>query len=276
MKIENEDGKTIITLEENDKLKLQTTCGLDAINIKSNGEKIDIIGGSNLINSIKGKGMIERVVIPPVINASEIIEKCDKWLDMFRKTHDKFKELVLSKEYREENMVMELLFSNFFSLEDTTVSGFTIDIDIKLFDTIVQEGLTISVSSENEDVYAYLVANVIDYYVSKNYKGTQIKFKDMGFNGILYSNEKKESKGCVPMLAQTNNLREKTSLDRVLNSILQAHNLCISTNQIISKLRDSISNQPMNDRFYESIEYSETQYNHIIGKDPVRTNSKNN
>jgi hypothetical protein len=274
MKIENEDGNIIVTLEKDDTLKLQTLNGLDVVNVESDGNKLDIIGGSNIINSIKGNGMIEKVVVPPVVYASEIIEKCDKWLDMFRKIHDKFKELALSKEYRDENLVMELVFSNFTYLEDTTVRGASIDIDIKLFDTIVQEGLTISVCDENEDVYAYLVANVIDYYVSNNYKGTQIKF--MNYNGILYSNEKKDNKSLVPMLANTCNLRENARLNKVVNSVLEAHNLNISTDQIINNLRDKITNQPINNKFYESIEHSETQFNYYFGKDPVRTNSNKN
>ena len=44
--------------------------------------------------------MLERVYIPPVVSSEDIINKCDKWIEMFKKVHDVFKKLVLSEKYR--------------------------------------------------------------------------------------------------------------------------------------------------------------------------------
>lgn len=41
--------------------------------------------------------MLERVYIPPVVFSEDIINKCDKWKEMFKKVHDVFKKLVLSE-----------------------------------------------------------------------------------------------------------------------------------------------------------------------------------
>ena len=200
----------VIVLGENDKIKIKLPNRCEAITIKSDGKSIDISGGSELIGSIKGTGMSEKVDIPPVISSLDIIEKCDKWLEMFRKIHDKFRELVLTDEYREQNVVMKLSFSSFFSFEDSNIKERTINLDLKQYSTIIQEGVTISIDEANEDVYAYLVANVLDYYVSKNYKGAKINNMSMDFNYFLYSNESKDKETAVPMLAEICSLMESS------------------------------------------------------------------
>lgn len=74
--------------------------------------------------------MLEKVSIPPTtLSSKEIIEKCDNWLDMFKKVHDKFKKIVLTDEYRKQNVIMELSFSRLFSFSDGNVKGRTIDLD---------------------------------------------------------------------------------------------------------------------------------------------------
>ena len=269
------EKSNVIVLGENDEIKIKLPNRCEAITIKSDGKNIDISGGSELIGSIKGTGMLEKVDIPPVISSLDIIEKCDKWLEMFRKIHDKFRELVLTDEYREQNVVMKLSFSSFFSFEDSNIKGRTIDLDLKQYSTIIQKGVTISIDEANEDVYAYLVANVLDYYVSKNYKGTKINNMSMHFNDILYSNESKDKETVVPMLAGICSLMESSELSRVVNSILGAHNLGVSSKQIIANLRNRISNQQVGDRIDSGISYTERQFEYVIngneGKVPVKT-----
>lgn len=267
------EKSNVIVLGENDEIKIKLPNRWEAITIKSDGKNIDISGGSELIGSIRGTGMLEKMDIPPVISSLDIIEKCDKWLEMFRKIHDKFRELVLTDEYREQNVVMKLSFSSFF--EDSNIKVRTINLDLKQYSTIIQEGVTISIDEANEDVYAYLVANVLDYYVSKNYKGTKINNMSMHFNDILYSNESKDKETVVPMLAGIRSLMESSELSRVVNSILGAHNLGVSSKQIIANLRNRISNQQVGDRIDSGISYTERQFEYVIngnkGKGPVKT-----
>ena len=277
MKFENENGEQILILEKNDKIKIKTSGEFKSITLKSDGEKIDISGSSELVGSIKGLGMLEKMYIPPVVSSQDIIEKCDKWLEMFRKIHDRFKELVLKDEYRKQNITMDLSFPSFLSLNG---DGRIIDLDLTQFNTILQDGVHISIDEANEDVYAYLVANVLDYYVSKNYVGTKINNMSMDFNGVLYSNEPKIDGSTVPMIAGLNSLMESFKLSRVVNGIIGVHNLGLSSKQIIDNLRNKISDQQIGDSIDFGISYTEQQIKYVINideeKSPVKKLTRNN
>lgn len=266
MKFEKIDGVQYIALEKNDEICITTPDELEQkqIKIRNNDEGLEISGNSSIISSIRGEGMLEKVYIPPVISSEEIIEKCDKWLDMFKQVHDTFKKLVLTDEYRKQNVVMKLSFPTFFSFTDSNVKGRAIDLDLKQYDTILKEGVTISIDEANEDVYSYLVASVLDYYVSQNLGGQQIDLLD--FNSILYSNEKHERGTTVPILAGLGSLTESSKYYKIVTSILGNHNVGESSEQLIANLRDRISNQQIGDRMDLGINHSSNQCEHILKK----------
>ena len=284
MKFKDINGVPTITLEESDKLIIKLPNSYEAITIKRNGKKIDISGGSELIGSIIGNGMLEKIYIPPVTSSQDIIDKCDKWLEMYRKIHDKFKELVLKEEYREQNITMELSFpkinyNDYFTIKESKVR--TIDLDLKQDSIIVQPGASIIIDEANENVYAYLVANVIDYYVQNNYKEKKINNMSVNFYAALYSNEQKAKGKPYPIRATLDPLIHSSELYNVVNSILTTHNLGISSKQIIDNLRNRISNQQIGDSFDYGISYTEQQLGYIINdnevKEPVKklTREKN-
>ena len=267
MKFEKIDGVQYIVLEKNDEICITTPDELEQkqIEIRNNDEGLEISGNSSIISSIRGEGMLEKVYIPPqVISSEEIIEKCDKWIDMFKQVHDTFKKLVLTDEYRKQHVVMELSFPTFFSFTDRNVKGRVIDLVLKQYGTILKEGVTISIDEANEDVYSYLVASVLDYYVSQNLEGQQIDLMD--FNSVLYSNEKHERGTTVPMLAGLDSLTESSEYYKIVTSILGNHNVGESSEQLIANLRNRISNQQIGDRMDAGINHSSNQCEHILKK----------
>ena len=266
MRFEKIDGVQYIVLEKNDEICITTPDELEEkqIEIKSNDEGLEISGNSSIVSSIRGEGMLEKVYIPPVISSEEIIEKCDKWLEMFKQVHDIFKKLVLTDEYRNQNVIMELSFPTFFSFADSNVKGRVIDLNLKQHGTILKEGVTISIDEANEDVYSYLAASVLDYYVSQNLKGQQIDLMD--FNSILYSNEKRERGTTFPMLAMLGSLTESSEYYKMITSILGNHNVGESSEQLIANLRNRISNQQIGDRMDSGIKHSSNQCEHILKK----------
>ena len=44
-----------------------------------------------------------------------------------------------------------------------------INLNLKRYGDIIQEGVTISIDEISSDIYTYIMANVISYYISKNY-----------------------------------------------------------------------------------------------------------
>ena len=267
MKFEKIDGVQYIVLENNDEICITTPDSYDnkKIEIKRNNEGFEISGNSSIVSSIRGEGMLEKVYIPPVISKEEIIKKCDTWLEMFKQVHDAFKKLVLTDKYREQDIVMRLDFSTFFSFTDRGVKGGCIDLDLKRYGIIFKEGVTISIDEANKDIYSYLVASVLNYYVSKNLKGTQIDLEE--FNGALGSNNKrKNGAATVPMLAGLGSLIESPEYRKIIDIILYNHNLGESSDQLIANLKNRIFSQQIGDRIDNSIEYSSEQCEYVLKK----------
>ena len=266
MKIEKIGKRQYIVLEENDRIFLTTPEKLDDadIEITRKDDGISISGDSSLVKSIRGDGMLEKVYIQPVVSSQEIIEKCDKWLEMFRKIHDKFRELVLSEKYKKQHIVMMLSFTSFISLSNENIKGRTINLNLKQYNTIIQEGVTISIDEETEkDIYAYLVANVLEYYISQNYVGEEIDdLKDWDWH--LHSIETPQDGESVPIFSNLSLLREIPEYEKIVISIIGNHNVGLSSNQLISNLRNKISDRQLSDRIDKSINYSTNQYEHIF------------
>lgn len=266
MKIIEKKGVPYIILEPNDKVCITTPNELDKkqITIEEKDKGLAISGNSSIVSSIHGSGMLEKVYIPPVVSSEEIIRKCDQWFDMFKQVHDTFKKLVLTDKYRQQNVAMELSFETFFSPSDSNVKGKIIDLDLKQYGKILQEGVRILIDEANEDIYSYLVAIVLDYYVSQNLGSEEIDL--MYFNGTLYSDEKYERGTISPMLAMLGTLTESTKYYRIVASILGNHNIGESSEQLIANLRNRISNQQIGDRMDSSISHSSNQCKHILKK----------
>lgn len=266
MKFENINGIQHIILEKNDKISITTegSHGDMTVNIECQNYGLNITGSSSLINTIKGEGMLEKVFIQPTLSAGEIIDKCDQWIEMFKKVHDKFRELVLTDRYRKQNITMDLSFCEFFSFSDKNVKGRKIDIDLRQYGTIIQEGVTISIDEVNEEVYKYLLANVLHHYLSVNYAGTTINNIALDWNHILYSNNNWPKDSTAPIICSLGGLYESKEYENIITSIITSHNLNQSPEQIIDNLRQSIYNQQLSDRFDRDINHSIKQYEHII------------
>lgn len=149
------------------------------------------------------------------------------------------------------------------------LKGRNIDINVSDMDnyTLMKEQLEKNqqkLEQANEDVYSYLAACVLDYYVSQNLGDKEIDL--LGFNSILYSNEKYERGATVPMLAMLGSLTESQEYYKIVASILGNHNIGESSEQIISNLRNRISNQQIGDRMDSSISHSSNQCDHILKK----------
>ena len=269
MKFERIDGVQYIILEDKEKVCVTTNYEYSEgdgqkIKIENGDNGLTISGDSSVISSIRGDGILEKVYIPPVLTSEEIIDKCDKWLDMFKRVHDVFAESVKTQEYREQSILMELCFSNFFSLNDKNVNGKSIDLDLKQYGNIIKEGVTLSIDDENEDVFKYIYASVLDYYISRNLEGEEIDL--MNFNGSLYSRIEDGPSSSVPMIASLSTLTQVSDYYRIFATIAGNHNIGETSDQLIANLRNRIKAQQMGDRMDLNINHSARQCEYVLKK----------
>lgn len=171
-----------------------------------------------------------------------ILEKCDKWLEMFYDIHDKFCEVVLSKGYNKKNIHMELYFGEYTS-ENGTKSR-TINLDLRHYGNMVENGIMISLDESNESIYQYLVANVLNYYINQNYIifDSLKECENENWSFILYSSYENTVSTCPPILANLQALHTSNSLTSIVKSIIECYNNNKSTKDIIGNLRRKISN----------------------------------
>lgn len=200
------------------------------------------------------------------IDYLSIFEKCDKWLECFYDIHDKFVEVVLSKGYNKKNVRMELSFGEYTSENGTKCR--TINLDLKHFENIVEEGITISLDENSKDIYQYLVANVLDYYINQNYiiECSSIDYNNDNFSFILYSSYENTVGSCPPILANLQALHTSDSLTSIVKSIIECHNTNKSTKDIIVNLRVKISNETKDNSLNRCIKESYRQYQLIMKK----------
>lgn len=190
MKFEERNGKEYIILDKNDHIYFTTKDAMDenceAIEVAMGDNGFCISGNSSLIEKISGEGMLSKVYLPPVLPAEEIVEKCDQWLEMYKKVHDKFKELVLTERYKKQHVTMALSFFNGKSLDGSKDTS-NISLNLQLLNDVIQEGVSISINEDNDDIFQYLMVNVLDYYLAKNYSSSNVGCQSLDWNGILFS-----------------------------------------------------------------------------------------
>ena len=148
-------------------------------------------------------------------------------------------------------------------LGDSNNKGKCITLDLERMGTVIQEGVDVSIRDVNDDVYAYLFASVLDYYVSQNFVNTKIDIKD--YNGMLYSNKKRERRLSVPMLANLCNFNNDPVYWKIIDSILCNHNVGKTSEQLINNLKNKIFNQQIDD-FDSLIDYSSDQCQYVLKK----------
>lgn len=178
MELKKNDDKFYVILEENEKVYLGNHSEEQFLQVNNKDNQFVITGDSSLISSIRGEGMLEKVYIPPVFSQKEILGYCDEWLQQFYVVHDLFKKLVLSPKYFSKRARHHLEFdaeSRYIGLH-VTHSG-----------SVIHEGPSIFAHSENEDVYRYLVLNVLNYYLQKNFSDDIMNSDDFINNYSLFS-----------------------------------------------------------------------------------------
>lgn len=264
MKFESINGVQHIILDKNDKICLTTSEELGKRKVTINGTEggLDISGDSSIVSSIRGDGMLDKIYIPPVLSSDDIAEKCDKWLDMFRKVHDTFKDLVLTREYNHEEISMSLSFPIGVSFNGK--KGRYIKLDLVKYGDSIKDGVSIYVDDECEDIYAYLVANVIDYYLQKNYEGFKVDLYDPSFSNCLYSDFSSEIYRVKPMVASIGLLLDDSYYYKVVSALINTHAVDVPSKQFIENLRGKITCHMYNERFEEYLNYSTRQYEDIV------------
>jgi hypothetical protein len=261
MKIEERENGKYIIIEKNDNIKLAIPSTLSTIIIKSvEGEGLlEISGDSSIISQIKGIGMLEKVEIIPNTLSEEIIEKCEKWLDIFKKTHDELRKLVLTDKYRDQDVTLCFECYDSFSFENKNCKERGLGLKLTRYGNTIVNGVAIDVDIKNDDVFAYLYASTLDYYLKENCMQKKVNLDE--FNYCLTSSIKKEEGKVNPIVAHLSSFNN--DCEELVISLIMANNVGMPTDSLLSKYRNRICSQQIYDNLDYSIEQSSKQYEYI-------------
>lgn len=230
----------------------------DKIVVSCKSDKLNISGSSLAIGQIRGEGMLEKVYIPPVLSYGELVVRCEEWLDMFNEELEYFKDFVRKESFHSDSKIMlEVSFNRFQSKIDSR-TGRTIRIDLVSPISIIQEGASIDVDDENGTLYRYLVASVISKYLSVCCAVTKV---DIGLSWDMKLHDCSRDLSTMYL----SNLLQDSEYSRIIYQIIGCHNIGISTDQIISDLREQIVPQCLlSSNLDDSITRSKRQHEYII------------
>lgn len=257
MRFEKIDNKQFIILEDNDEIyiKPQNSIYDDNIKVVNTNNKLDIFAKKDIVNTIRGKDILNKVCVIPIKTKEEIIKLLDEWLDMFRKTYDIFDKLVKTEEYKRENIKVKLDFD----INDKKY--YSIKLCLSHMLSCIKIGSEIKVPKEDIMIYLYLISNVIEHYF-KSFDGYQIEYLNAlsDSDNIYVRNGNNE---IINVLSNIKKLASSFIIEPVVTRLILDHNLNNSSSNLISNLKDKIENQQISEIYNKYIDYTKRQYEDI-------------
>ena len=253
MIIQEKSDKKYIVLDENESVglvasgKRQTT----GISVTNKDGRMDVVPDPEAVNVVR-EGKLD------------IFEKCDKWFETFTKVHDMFRELALSDRCKRRNINMKVNVSVYVNVKKDNDMGKCIDLDLKLYRDVIQEGPSLEIPSENEDVFKYMLARVLEYYLIKNYGDKEVELPDI-WSFSLESADNVEYEEVYPIEFSMGILKELPEYRELIKKIIYKYNLGLPIKPMIEELKSKITDSEPIERINESVSYSERQLKNISG-----------
>lgn len=266
MRFENINRRKCLVLDRLDGIYLTTEeyVGSKVIKVECDGSKLRFSGTGEIAEEIVGEDMLEKVTFPKLLSKEEVIEKCDIWLEMFKKVHDTFCSLVLTKKYQEEKVGMTLLISNDLDEFDKTKEKRKISLALMTHQNMIQKGVSIStVGEENETLFPYLALHVVKHYLSKNYNKF-IQYSEDSLSFLLTSDYVFAESEIQPMVLYIGCSKPSTSYLDFFRRVFSSHNLGLPISTMEVGLTDCISNQYLSASFLDDYHESLRQYENLI------------
>ena len=248
MRIQKKNDKKYIILDENESVSLIAT-----------GKRQTTAAS---VNNYEGR--IEVVPDPKsldVIKNESVIEKCDRWFETFTKVHDMFRDLALTDRCKKRDINMQVGVSSYVYV-NAKGTGKCIDIDLKRRGDMIQEGPFLEIPTENEDVFKYMFARVLEYYLTKNYGDTEIVLPDI-WSYRLTSGDQVEYEEVFPAEFNMSILRELPEYRELIKKIIYKYNLGLPLKPLIEELRSKIEAPLSTENIDKSIDYSERKLDEL-------------
>ena len=263
---DSKNGKNQIYLEEGEKLFV-TTVGNEeykSVELKNVDGKVVIKGLNDVVSKEENTNVSEKY------DESDFFRACATWLEYFVAIHDKLRAKAFSSVYSSTPVTMKLYAGGFSVASDKEESKVGKEIELKLQSTLdsnLFNGVNIEIYDENESLYRFLLASVLNHYIKANYGEHQIEDKyDRVMNANLFSCMKPEGR-VQPVFASLASLTNASvEYYVILDKLITNHNIGISSDSFILDLKNNITEEVKKNTIstlVESINHSKEQLEKI-------------
>ena len=252
MKIITVDKTIHVILDEGEKVVVTTPQSFckNALQIENQQQKFILSGNSELVQEIKGESLKEKITDHPTFSKEEILEKCDLWLNEFKKINDLFYAMALVPKYFDKNAYLLLEFSTSSYLSRPNEKRNNIGLSFYKDGKQIQKGIDISIPEENKEIYQYLMTATLSYFLAMNFKGDRISFSSDP--GYLWKST--EVKGKYPVRISFAPLLQSKEDTLILKLLIESHNLHCSNDDFINEQKEKITSQKMNQETIKKLE----------------------
>ena len=262
MRIEKINNEEYIILEENDTIKIALPNKVEKLVIRRTNNKLDVLGNADIVNYIKGNGMLAKLEMKPFTSKEDIIKKCDDWFEKYKVVYDEFKELINSSNYFRGTYLRITEYETVHLFKDDIDKGTSIILNPNSY-LICSDNVSIDINYNNSDILAYVLAIVLDHFISKNYNNEIVSYNRVDDKSTLYSVNRKED---FEITAECNIIYIPKQYDYIINEIINIHNKGESSKDFIDILKKCILDQPLDSKFRSSIDRTNILYDRIISE----------
>ena len=255
MKFENINGKNHIYLEDGDSLDI-TFVGPESKQIVINNK-----GGKPMFTDTYNP--LKLVLDDGKTSKDDIIAKCYEWLQYFIEIHDKLKEIAI---YLGDNYRLSLNMSTLLDPDTLKRVGKSISLCVEEKNQSLSQhrpyvlGPTISLYDENESIFKYLYAWILEFFIASNFKDKEISEESIIY-GLFYEDDSH-------VMAKLIDPFFGNEYKDIARDIINNHNYYLDNNEtLLRQLRDRIVNQKIVKNAIEFAIFDADRLFEVIKKD---------
>ena len=239
MKFKDCNGELYVILEPKDKLNVCYLNEFERIQVTTGNNGLDITGNADVINSIYGAGMMEKVKIPKTLSQEDIYQMLDQWLNSFTYIYYLLKEIVNQSDINQQTKI---------KLTWNKARKF-ISLDLYHLNMKIIDGAIIKLEKFNEEIYDYLFAATFSFYLNKEYPNQQVEIKTLS----KINNDTLKVLPVNSAAIDASLIFFENNYGSLENKIRAFHNINNPSDQLLYTLKSKIDDQLIYDNTLDSL-----------------------
>ena len=188
----------------------------------------------------------------PVVSKENIIEKCDGWLELFKEAYKVYKELATYPAWIKCKVFPKIRTLDFYYSGGPEGKG----IELVLDDVV--SSVEFNAADSNKDIFNYVIASVVDYYLKEEKNNEQIDIST--FDWDLYTEKRESEENFITSILMLGTCKDWNCTKKIVLEVIDNHNLGKSSEELLISLKNRIKDQKLIFSFDGTIANSKSRY----------------